>query len=225
MKDIELHLFTNAVHFSPDVEMIETTFKSFIDTFKCSITTHVWFDPKPKKEAADQYHLNLEKIFDNVTRTTGLADGFVKAITTSKSEFMFILEHDWKFYSEHIHHSLEEICSVMRQDNLLQMRFNKRKTELKGWDHTLDEKKRDNIKYCITPSVSNNPHILNTKKYVNEAIQYIKIPKNGTSVGIEEVLSAEIQHLYGSIYGPLNHPATVYHTDGGRSPQRKLWKK
>ena len=34
MKDIELHLFTNSGFFSPDIEMIESTFKSFIDTFK-----------------------------------------------------------------------------------------------------------------------------------------------------------------------------------------------
>jgi hypothetical protein len=224
VKDIELHLFTNSGFFSPDIEMIESTFKSFIDTFKCSIKTHVWYDPKPNKKAADKYHLNLEKMFDNVTRTTCFADGYVKAVNTSKSEFMFILEHDWKFYSEHIHHSLKEICSVMKQDDLLQMRFNKRETIVKAWDHTLDEKICNDIKYCITPSIANGPHIINTKKYINDAVKYIKVPENGERGGVEQVLS-EIQQLYGSIYGPLNHPATIFHTDGGRFPQRKLWKK
>jgi len=226
MKNIELHIFTNAGTFAPDTKLIESTYSSFIQTFGDFDNVFVWHDPKPNITSADLYHENLKKIFTNVEKTTCFADGYVKSVSQSKADFMFMLEHDWKFYKDNIHHGIEDICETMKRNDILHMRFNKRNNVVQAWDKTLEEitDAESNLSYCVTPSIANNPHIIYREKYISKALNYIKVPSNGQRGGVEQVLTREVDDLFGAIYGKLNHEKTIYHTDGSRNPKKELWK-
>ena len=210
MKKIELHIFTNATVNAPSTEIIEQTYKSFCEKFQFKNNPIVWYDPKPNKDSANIYLERLEKIFPTVNLTSSLSDGYKKSVLSSNAEFLFMLEHDWLFL-ETIKHSLEEICNQMILDNLLHLRFNKRKNITKGLDTYLNEVVGKNFTYCKTPSLSNNPHIIQKDLYKKIALQYVKVSKS--SMGIEHKLSP-IKHLEGAIYGPMEYHATIEHLDG-----------
>lgn len=197
MSKIELHIFTNPSKY----KWIDSTYNSFIGTFG-TMKTAVWCHSKPNHP----YVKSLNK-FNNINFTNSLADGYIKAIMTSKSKYLFMLEHDWEFLK--IDHSLDEIIYLMDNDGLHYIRFNKRKNTPAKWDRWLKEV-NSSISYCITPNVSNNPHIINRKMY----LKYVKngwIVDRGGSKGVEEVIS---NHIDGVLYGPENHPPTIKHLDG-----------
>ena len=64
--------------------------------------------------------------------------------------------------------------------------------------------------YCETSCLSNNPHIIDVKKYREICLPLLKMESG--SKGIEENLSHK--GLTGAIYGGLNYPATIIHQDG-----------
>lgn len=206
---IELHIFTNSTVSSPLTNLIKYTHNSFLNCFKKDLKVTVWCDPKPNVEHSTQYIKNLNLEFPVVNITESMSDGYVKAVKASSSDFLFMLEHDWKFLPT-INHSLDEILSIMKEDNLLHFRFNKRQNVAKKMDKTLVEVHKKNFSYCITPGLSNNPHIISRKLYIENALQYVNIkPK---ALGIEKELSNS--PLNGAIYGPINYPSTIEHTDG-----------
>lgn len=210
--EIELHIFTNSTINSPSTEHIEKTFDSFRDTFKIDIVPVIWCDPNPNKSKSKSYLKNLKNKFDVVNESTSLSDGYIRAIENSKSEFMFMLEHDWRF--ERIDNSISEILEVMRAHEIMHLRFNQRSNIVHKSDKYLVEKSSKFFKYCLTPSVSNNPHIINTRLYKEKALPFIQ--KNEGSYGIEEVLG-EIDEIEGCIYGGIDNPKTIVHTDGRSS--------
>lgn len=220
MKDIELHIFTNSGKFSPKTDLIKTTYNSFCETFGNINDINVWCDSNPNTENSNAYVENLKSIFPKVHTTVGLADGYSRAVTQSKSKFMFMLEHDWEFISGRINHSLSEICEIMEQQKIMHMRFNKRKTIKTRWDFRLSEVDYNGFKYCVTPCVSNNPHIILTEKYRKDALSHIKVSKDGKSEGIEDILSLKVKKINGTIYGPIRYEPTVSHLDGTRNPTR-----
>jgi hypothetical protein len=81
-----------------------------------------------------------------------------------------MLEHDWEFNSDNVLHSLDEIISVMEQENLYHLRFNKRENKLAAWDKYIEEKDCNGFKYCIVPQLSNNPHIIDREYYIKNKI-------------------------------------------------------
>lgn len=210
MKNFELHIFTNSTINSPSTELITHTYNSFLETFNVDCPVTVWYDPKPNKEKADLYYKNLIKKFTNINITKSLSDGYIKAVETSQSDFLCMLEHDWEFLPT-ITNSIDDILDTIQEDNILHFRFNKRKNNQTGWDTYLEEIQSKNFLYCKTPCLSNNPHIIQKDLYTNKALQYLKVSKS--SKGIEHELSS-INHLEGSIYGPLNYPPTIKHLDG-----------
>jgi hypothetical protein len=124
-----------------------------------------------------------------------------------------MLEHDWVFVKQRITHTLEEICQAMDDNNLIHFRFNKRKNIEHSWDTSLIEKK-GKVPYCLSPNLSNNPHIINRQLYISVALDKIKLLKN--SKGIEEVLLKE-KDLYGAIYGSKHFDNTIIHLDGRKT--------
>lgn len=204
---IELDIFTNCTPSAPDTKIIHQTFKSFCDTFG-KLHTRCYVDRNPNVKAFPEYRRKLENIFDEIVDCTSLSDGYVKSIYDSDADYLFQLEHDWIF-TEHINHDLEEIIKIMNEKNMYHLRFNKRANEIKAWDKNLEEKEWNGFKYCITPQLSNNPHIIDRLQYM-EIGQRIEAKRG--SKGIEEKLSW--RDLCGVIYGPLNYPATIKHLDG-----------
>lgn len=209
---IELNIFTNSSANSPSTTHIENTYASYFKTFRYGLKTTVWCDVNPNTKLSDEYINNLKKIFDNVNLTGSLIQGYHTAIKNSNSEFMFMLEHDWDFKSENINHTLSQIIEGMRKDNILHLRFNKRTNQdAQGWDLNLVEIKGSIFDFCMTDCVSNNPHIINRQRWLDEASKYIDIRCNG-AYGLEEFLTRS--PIRGAIYGPAGHPPTIYHTDG-----------
>ena len=212
-RDIELHIFTNATRFAPDTATIESTYNSFLTTFGPVEKTCIWYDPKPNKKAGHEYRQNLEEFFGAVNTTASLVDGYARALKESDARFLFMLEHDWNFLEERIAHSLEEICHAMEREGLLHLRFNRLDNVSKEGDVGLVEAKSKQLAYCVTPQLSNNPHIIQRERYIEDAFPYLKVSKSTGSKGIEEQLTL-VQSLTGAIYGPMGHPPTIVHLDG-----------
>ena len=168
-------------------------------------------DKNPCFQYAESYKKNLLKYFDTVIDTNSLSHGYIKSVIRAKTEFIFQLEHDWIF-NNNISHSLEMIVDAMKKYKLYHLRFNKRENIVSTWDKKMIEKGDELFKYCITNNLSNNPHIINKRKYVDLVKRKI-IKKSTGSLGIEHEL---LKHpdLEDAIYGPAGNPATVTHTDG-----------
>jgi hypothetical protein len=207
---IDLHIFTNATVYAPRIEVIKSTYQSFVSAFGNIAQPIVWCDPKPNLIHADKYISNLKEYFNDVRVTESLSDGYIQSINQSSADFMFMLEHDWEFIKSNIHHSLDEICNTMTADKLIHFRFNKRQNIAKGWDTKLTEV-NSNVTYCLTPCVSNNPHIIKRDLYTKHALKYIVVDSG--SHGIEHKLQ-NIDNIRGAIYGSVDYPQTVSHTDG-----------
>jgi hypothetical protein len=216
---ISLNIFTNSTLSAPKTDIIRRTYDSFCDTFGHEYPVTVYCDPKPNFKMSKFYFEELQKYFPFVYKANSLSDGYIKAVNSPYNEdFMFMLEHDWQFNNQLIKHSLEEIAAVMSAHGLYHLRFNKRANVVSGWDIGLKEKKcfysRElELTYCETSVLSNNPHIIDVKKYREKCLPLLQI-KPG-SKGIEENLTHV--GLTGCIYGGRDYPATVKHIDGRRS--------
>ena len=210
---ISLNLFTNSTLSAPRTDIIERTYKSFIDTFGADYPVTVYCDPHPNYKQGKYYLEALEKLFPVVIKTDSLSDGYIQAVNNTDAEFCVMLEHDWQFNKSLIKHSLEEICDVMTAFGIYHLRFNKRANIVHGWDIGLEECSFDSFKFCRTSCLSNNPHLINRALYAEKCLPLIEI-KPG-SKGIEENLTHV--GLTGAIYGPKDYPATVHHIDGRRS--------
>jgi hypothetical protein len=209
---IELNIFTNSSANSPSTMHIENTYASYLKTFGYGLKNTVWCDVNPNTKSSDEYIINLKKTFNNINPTGSLIQGYHTAIKNSNSEFMFMLEHDWDFKSENINHTLLQIMEGMRKDNILHLRFNKRTNQdAQGWDLNLVEIKGSVFDFCMTDCVSNNPHIINRQRWLDEASKYIDTRCNG-AYGLEEFLTRS--PIRGAIYGALGHPPSIHHTDG-----------
>lgn len=220
---ISLNIFTNCTSYAPSTDIIENTYSSFVDVFGGNYETTIFIDSHPNMNVCEKYKNNIINKFpkSKVVRTNSLSDGYIKAVKQYDSDYMFMLEHDWIFIKENIKHSLEDICQLMLENKLYHFRFNKRSNQIAGWDRTLEEVKTDNIHYCITHNMSNNPHIIDRKKYNDIILQYIRI--RPSSKGIEEELNAQ-NKFFSCIYGGLNYPATINHVDGRKLDKLKFKK-
>jgi hypothetical protein len=211
MGSVELHLFTNSTLNSPSTKIIEETYKSFTDIFNINIPTKVWCDINPNTEKAKEYIENLKKIFPDVIETNSLADGYVKSLTVSRADYMFMLEHDWKFLPS-ITNTLDEIIFDMNDQKLWYLLFNKfHNFDASHHSPIGDFKKGNYICYYLINRISNNPHIINRKLYIEMANEYIKFGRGG-ALGIEQELTAS--PLIGAVYGSKSTRATIYHIDG-----------
>ena len=213
MPNIELNIFTNSTLSAPRTDIIERTYKSFIDTFGAEYPVTVYCDPHPNYKQEKYYLEALEKLFPVVHKTDSLSDGYIKAVNNTDAEFCVMLEHDWQFNKSLIKHSLESICYVMKKFDLYHLRFNKRQNVISGWDIGLTEKNYSEFTWCETSVLSNNPHIIDVKTYREKCLPLIEV-KPG-SKGIEENLTH--CRLTGAIYGPVGYSACVRHQDGRRS--------
>lgn len=216
-KTIRLNIFSNATNDAPSLEVIERTWQSFVDTFGY-IPMTIYVDPHPNFAAFKKYARALTQRFGcEVVQTTGLAEGFVQSIENSTEDYLFQLEHDWVF-TDAIKHSLPEILEVIQAERLYYMRFNRFPntwTEREAKWQTFVEEKHTNaaggMNYCLTDNLSNNPHILDRQYYLTHFVKRIDRTLPGAGL-VEEVLTRK--GYVGTLYGGLNYPPTVIHTDG-----------
>jgi hypothetical protein len=218
--DIELHIFTNSTVNAPDTWHIENTYNSFKKTFPVDIPVTVWCDRNPNQEKSEEYLEALRKIFPVVNHEVGgLAHGYHMAVRGSNKEFLFMLEHDWEFYTDRIPNTLEQIVDGMRKDNILHMRFNRKvggnePDAHASFGHDMDwvDYEGSVFPYSMVNAVSNNPHIINRQRWLDEAAKHTHYVGFGREYGLEEYLTSS--PIRGAIYGPRGHPPTIFHTDG-----------
>lgn len=210
---LQVNIFTNSMLSAPHTDIIEKTYQSFIDTFGDKYNFAVYCDSHPNFKMFKFYFEALQKIFPKVYKTNSLSDGYIKSIENAESDYLFQLEGDWQFNKHLIKHSLEEICEEMSFRGLYHMRFNKRANIVSGWDIGLKEFNGNDVVFCETSVLSNNPHIIDVKKYREKCLPLIEI-KPG-SKGIEENLTHV--GLTGAIYGHIGMERTIIHQDGRRS--------
>jgi len=214
MKSIALSIFTNCTKSAPSTKIIERTYKSFCDTFG-EIKPTVFMDINPNCDKSSEYKDNLLKLFPKIIATGSLSAGYVESIKNSSDDYLFQLEHDWIFDKSVIKHSLKEILEVMEAEQIYFFRFNKRQNLPAGWDTKITPmKSASGFDYCLCNNMSNNPHVINRKYYIENMLKYVKIVPS--SKGIEENLNAA-KKFQCSLYGKYGEFAAVHHLDGKRS--------
>lgn len=222
MPSIALNLFTNTTSTAPSTDIIRRTIQSFWTAFE-PIELRIYIDENPNRGKFQEYYKNLSQLFPEITitKTNSLSDGYVKSINQCKADYLFQLEWDWNFNKHLINHSLSDLCRIMSENNIYHLRFNKRPNTKSGWDTQFTENEFSGVKFCVSNNISNNPHIIDRKRYLQDQINHIKILPG--SKGIEEELNATGKY-YSAVYGPLNYPATVTHTDGRKLDKRVRFK-
>lgn len=219
---IELHMMTNCIPSAPRTIFLEATYKSFRAVFG-DLPVTVWCDPHPNTQHFEAYRENLINAgFSVVNKTKSLADGYLKIIESSRSDYIFVLEHDWAFVAENIKHTLPEILNLMYRERLYYFRFNRVSNHVCGWDAWLKERTRDDFKYCLSPCWSGNPHILDRKLCIEKGvIEKLKAKSTKTT---EKKLNDD-GDLMGALYGGLDHPPTIVHLDGRGDFPKPHWSK
>ena len=213
MDKIELHIFTNCTDNIKECQTITETYNSFVDAFG-KITPTIWLDPNPNRKDSDWYKTFLNKSFPDsqINLTTCLSDGYIRMIDNTKSNFIFALEHDWKFFKYNIYHTLDELCHIIKNNNISHLRLQRLHSS-----YTFDG--IDIIGNPLIKTVAmafNNPHILNVDEYRRTARKYIKV--TALSYGIEENLINKDDCIF-AVYGDS---PVVEHLNGRDS---STWKK
>lgn len=213
-----LNIFTNCATKAVQELTILQTYQSFVDTFGKPKELRVYMDIHPNRLVALKYRSIIrKKLGVDPIITSSLADGYVKAIENAEDDYIFMLEHDWRF--ENINHSLAEIKDLMEKEELFYMKFNKFPNHHYDWLRKWETDMIPKEGYCLTDNISNNPHILNVEYYRKNLVKYIDKYATG-SLGIEHNLEKKD---WGAVYGDIGHPATAIHIDG-RNPVWKILK-
>lgn len=225
--DVSLHIFTHLADSARTFRTVQQSYFSFTRTFDPlrRVPVSIWFDRTSDLENRSGYKINLENLFGsgNVYLADSLSDGYLQAIATSKTKYMFMLEHDWCFIRSRINLSLCEILAQFEEDDrLFHIRFNKRRNIPAGSDLWLRQETGSFIKYCFTPNVSNNPHLIHRERYSERALNHV-IREEG-SKGVEEHVSGRAG-LEGAIIGAVGGLATVRHLDGRNRALRRIYRR
>ena len=212
---VDLNIFTNCTEkYSDDGFLLGNTLNSIIEIFGTEHINDVriFVDPEP---CPDKLEIYMGKVSDVVpfehdfVVTDGLADGYIKSTEICQSDYLFQVEHDWRFLPT-ITHDLGFLVNCMRKTGMEHLRFNKR-YNVHAVNENLIEIEVDGCKFCKTTKRSNNPHIIDRVSYLekwNNIIDTSNTPKRAD--GIEN----QMVGLTGYIYGPFNHPTQIFHTDG-----------
>lgn len=217
---IELHIITNCVKSAPATAFIDATYKSFCDAFGSQPAT-VWCDPHPNTAVFDEYRRHLAAAgFPVVNRTMSLADSYTRIIQSARADYVFVLEHDWLFCRDGIRHSLAQITAAMKKAGLYYLRFNQTRTRVHGWDKSLTEHRAAGVDYCLSNCWSGNPHILDRQQCLDLGI--VQRIRDRGRFTLERKLTAD-SDLAGAIYGPMDYPPTIIHTDGRENDPKPFW--
>jgi hypothetical protein len=222
---IDVNIFSNCSRNAEDVfAILSRTVHSWNNTFVFDNVKsfNIYIHPEPYAEELDMYFKlvhGLFRMYDkpyNIKITKGLAHGYLMSTTDSTTDYIFQLEHDWRFNDTLITHSLEDILDCMKFYNIEHMRFNK-KPNVDRLNETFTELTSHRVPVCKNDNQirSNNPHIIDRMSYVNHWNKFIQInnviPRHNPGAGGVE---QSLRTVGGHIYGPLNSPPTIEHLEG-----------
>lgn len=213
-----LAIFTNCTNDILKDPTIFKTLESYFDVLKPNHTTvQIFCDPAPNPRYLPKYLKRLQELGIGIKVTKGLADGYRQALDFD-TDYVYMLEHDWQFLAENIHHTLDEIIAIMERDNLWYMNFNR----LFNDDSINDTKWQTYMnpatdEYCLTDRVSNNPHIINRKYYLENIANRVDWKLRGAG-RIEQVLQKN--GLEVAEYGAYGSPPTIKHLNGRKGGKK-----
>lgn len=177
-------------------------------------------------------HINYIKYFENLNeyiksysnikivkrKDHGHLTGNIRnALQYVNSKYILVIQHDLPFIAKFDIQKVIEDIEV--NNNIKHVRFNKRSNIKTGFDSLNNlfglQVKQKNYMYTRTPGWSDNNHLCLTKYYTDIVM---KECPNGRPM--EEILhgknkNEEIHNKYGTyLFGELNHPQVIKHTDG-----------
>jgi GTP:adenosylcobinamide-phosphate guanylyltransferase len=208
----------------PSIEIVKQTIES-LDRINIPSNTKIILahDYGNTKSYID-YLYNLQNYIrdkPNITIVTmskkGYLTGNIKnAMQHIDSDYMLIVQHDLPFIQDiNISNIIQDMINIPEMKHV---RFNKRRNTKVGSDALNDlfgkHMKGINYTYTRTPSWSDNNHICKPIYYTDIVFKYggHKFPE----LSLYNKSTTEAAHsMYGTyLYGPLNHPAVIHHTDG-----------
>jgi hypothetical protein len=208
---VELHIATNATDLAPSTLMVEVCYESFTRLLGRLHPT-VWLDPHPCRDRAEEYAGRLRSLGWAVFMTGSLHQSQRSAIEHATAPFLFFLEHDWLFVGN-IAHTIDQILQAMDAAKLNYLRLNQRANRVKATDRWLKPREALGVPYLLTPSLSNNPHILRVETYRRYlAAGWLDRKFRG---GFEQALPGH-RGIVGAIYGAIGDPPAVWHINGRR---------
>ena len=215
---------------APETVMIEhviNTFKKMTGLTKCKIIVH--YDMKDQSTQSQQYLnnlLNLSMKYEDMkiihSIRGGIGTALLKMDKFLKTDYYFLLEHDWQFERRI---DLKKIIAMMDKysQKIHYIRFNKRRNTPQKFDHTLQPSYRYGIRMLKSSAWSNNPHIGRTAKLKKEWLKHIQ-GNTGNSLGVEDKLHAlyqkdikelgfeKAQSKWGVfLYGQMEEERVVFH--------------
>lgn len=142
------------------------------------------------------------------------------ALQYVNSKYILVIQHDLPFIKmfdiQKVIHDMEE------NDNIKYVRFNKRKNIKEGFDALNNlfglQVKQENYTYTRTPAWSDNNHLCLTGYYID-----IVMKECQDGCPMEKILhgknkNEEMHNKYGTyLFGELNHPQVIKHTDGRKT--------
>lgn len=156
-----------------------------------------------------------------VRDTHGHLTGNVRnAFNFIDTEYVLIIQHDFPFLGNF---DLEKVIEDMKNNSELKhIRFNKRKTIKTGSDALNDlfgkQIESQNYTYTRTPSWSDNNHLCSSDYYRDIVLKECKNGKPMESYLLKKSTTEERHDKYGTyIFGPLDHPPMIKHTNGRAS--------
>lgn len=177
----------------------------------------VYVDPNPNPKLYRKYAGRLRELGFYVVKTKGLADGWKKALDSAKTDYIFMLEHDWVFDKDVVQHTLKDILYRMKRDRLWCMLFNKHPNDISlnntKWQSYFEPTKSF---YCLTDRFSNNPHILDVKRFKEEQMHKIDWTAPGAGQ-IEQVLQRKVDI---AVYGRYGDQPAIIHIDGRKGGKK-----
>lgn len=233
---LTLNLFTNATYEIAKRKTIKETYDSFCNTFGQPDKINIFYNKAPNKNKSHiiKYENYLRQSFDaKLYITSGLADGWMKSLELSETEFIFHLEHDFIFVKEKIHQDLKTLQNIMLRNDLFYLLFPRSlDTEYdvyKDWDVYLKTGERptpyfpiaevtyEGVKFRKLTGLSNNPQLLHKERYKNKALPYLT--KNHNRIVYERDYGVEqnLKDYNGEgaiLYGGQGENDIVYHING-----------
>lgn len=135
-----------------------------------------------------------------------------------QTPYVLVIQHDLKFINYiDINKIIEDIQES--NDTIKYIRFNKRNNIRTGFDalNNLFGKQLslNNYTYTQTPAWSDNNHFCKTSYYTHLVLQECQDGRPMEEFLHKKNINEETQKHYGTyLFGPLNHPQMIYHTDG-----------
>lgn len=216
---LALNLFSNVAARDPARNLAAQAARSVLAALRVAHShrpiLRLFCDPNPNPDRFEPWceaaRAALAPLPLEIHRTSGLADGWLRALALAEGDHAMMMEHDFVLLPRRIRHSLAEITAAMARGGVTHLRFNKRANRARGYDAFMVPDPLPGIPCCRVPGRSNNPHLIDVAHA--RALVAPWVDRTATkAAGLEGRLERFAGG--GHVYGGPGHPATAGHLDG-----------